>query len=166
MVETRDALGNRVTVEANDYRVLQPRLISDPNRNQTEVVFDTLGLVAGTAIMGKPLPAPVEGDSLAGFAADLTQAQLDRFHDAADPHTVAHALLQNATSRIVYDIDRFRRSQQTNPLDPTKWLAPYSATLARETHASDPLPPQGLKIQISFSFSDGLGREIQKKVQA
>jgi len=28
MVETSDALGNRVTVEANDYRVLQPRLLS------------------------------------------------------------------------------------------------------------------------------------------
>ena len=64
MVETRDALGNRVTVDANDYRVLQPRLVSDPNRNQTEVAFDTLGMVVGTAVMGKPLPAPVEGDSL------------------------------------------------------------------------------------------------------
>ena len=170
MVETRDALGSRVSVEANDYRVLQPRLVSDPNRNQTEVVFDTLGLVAGTAIMGKPLPAPVEGDSLAGFVAELTQAQLDGFHDAADPHATAQALLQNATSRVVYDIDRFWRSQLANPLDHTKWLAPYAATLARETHASDPLPlppaPQGLKIQISFSFSDGFGREIQKKVQA
>ena len=71
MVETRDALGNRVTVDANDYRVLQPRLVSDPNRNQTEVAFDTLGMVVGTAVMGKPLPAAVEGDSLAGFVADL-----------------------------------------------------------------------------------------------
>ena len=58
MVETRDALGNRVTVDANDYRVLQPRLVSDPNRNRTEVAFDTLGMVVGTAVMGKPLPAP------------------------------------------------------------------------------------------------------------
>jgi RHS repeat-associated protein len=166
MVETRDALGSRVSVDANDYRVLQPRLVSDPNRNQTEVVFDTLGLVAGTAIMGKPLPAAVEGDSLAGFVADLTQAQLDNFHDAADPHTIAPTLLQSATTRIVYDIDRFQRSQLANPLDQTKWRAPYAATLARETHASDPLPSQGLKIQISFSYSDGFGREIQKKIQA
>ena len=89
MVETRDALGNRVTVDANDYRVLQPRLVSDPNRNQTEVAFDTLGMVVGTAVMGKPLPAPVEGDSLAGFVTDLTQAQLDAFFDAADPHANA-----------------------------------------------------------------------------
>jgi hypothetical protein len=42
----------------------------------------------------------------------------------------------------------------------------FAATLARETHVSDPLPPDGLKIQISFSYSDGFGREIQKKIQA
>ena len=166
MVETRDALGNRVTVDANDYRVLQPRLVSDPNRNQTEVAFDTLGMVVGTAVMGKPLPAPVEGDTLTGFVADLTQAQLDGFFDAADPHATAPALLQDATTRIVYDLDRFRRTRQANPNDPTQWQPACAATLARETHVSAPLPPQGLKIQLSFSYSDGFGREIQKKIQA
>jgi len=166
MVETRDALGNRVSVEANDYRVLQPRLVSDPNRNQTEVAFDTLGMVVGTAVMGKPLPVPVEGDTLSGFAADLTQAQVDAFFAAADPHTNAPELLSDATTRIIYDLDRFRRTQQANPGDPTKWQPACAATLARETHASAALPPQGLKIQLSFSYSDGFGREIQKKIQA
>ena len=42
----------------------------------------------------------------------------------------------------------------------------FAATLARETHASDPLPPGGLKVQVSLSYSDGFGREIQKKIQA
>ena len=165
MVESRDALGNRVTVNANDYRVLQPRLVSDPNRNQTEVAFDTLGMVVGTAVMGKPLPAPAEGDTLSGFVTDLTQAQLDAF-GATDPHTNAPALLRDATTRIVYDLDRFRRTQQANPNDPTKWQPACAATLARETHAKAPLPPQGLKIQLSFSYSDGFGRGIQKKIQA
>lgn len=163
MVETRDALGNRVTVEANDYRVLQPRLVSDPNRNQTEAKFDTLGMVVGTAVMGKPLPAPVEGDTLDGFVTDLTQ--LDRFFNAADPHAAAVALLEGATTRIVYDLDRFCRTRQAHPNDPTKWQPACAATLARETHASSPLPLQGLKIQLSFSYSDGFGREIQKKIQ-
>lgn len=165
MVETRDALNNRVTVDANDYRVLQPRLVSDPNRNQTEVAFDTLGMVVGTAMMGKPLPAPAEGDSLAGFVTDLTQAQLVGFFDAADPHATA-ALLKDATTRIIYDLDRFQRTRQANPNDPTKWQPACAATLARETHLNAPLPPQGLKIQLSFSYSDGFGREIQKKIQA
>src|SRR5262249_572327 len=92
MTETRDALGNRVTVDANDNRARQPRLVSDPNRNRTEVAFDTLGMVVGTAVMGKPSPAPVEGDALTGFVTDLTQAQLDAFSDAADPHAEAQDL--------------------------------------------------------------------------
>jgi RHS repeat-associated protein len=166
MVETRDALGNRIAADTNDYRVLQARLVSDPNRNQTAVAFDMLGMVVGTAVMGKPLPAPVEGDSLAGFVADLTQAQLDAFFDAPDPHASAQALLQGATTRIVYDLDRFRRTRQASPDDPAKWQPPCAATLARETHVSAPLPPQGLKIQLTFSYSDGFGREIQKKIQA
>ena len=57
---------------------------------------------------------------------------------------------------------RGRRTQTTR----TKWQPACAATLARETHVSAPLPPQGLKIQLSFSYSDGFGREIQKKIQA
>ena len=106
------------------------------------------------------------GDSLAGFAADLTQNEIDNFFDAIDPHTGAHALLRDATTRIVYDVDRFARSRAANPADPAQWQPAYAATLARETHAADPLPPGGLKIQIGFSFSDGFGREIQKKMQS
>lgn len=166
MVETRDALGNRVTVDVNDYRVLQPRLVSDPNRNRTEVAFDALGMVVGTAVMGKPHPAEAEGDSLTGFVTDLTQGELDDFFDADDPHTAAEALLEGASTRIVYDLDRFQRTLQAHPKKPEKWLPPCATTLARETHLHTPLPPQGLKIQLSFSYSDGFGREIQKKIQA
>ncbi len=166
MVETRDALGSRVTVEANDYRVLQPRLVSDPNRNQTEVAFDTLGMVAGTAVMGKPLPAPVEGDTLTGFLADITLSQLDRFMAAprqpsANPKEseatqVVHDLLQGATTRIVYDLERFKRSGEPA----------FAATIARETHVSSLKEGEKSKLQLSFSYSDGFGRETQKKIQA
>ena len=165
-VETRDALGNRVTVEANDYRVLQARLVSDPNRNRTAVAFDILGMVVGTAVMGKPPPAPVEGDSLDGFVTDLTQSQLDAFFDAADPHATAATLLKDATTRIVYDLHRFRRTRDANPNEPDKWQPACAATLARETHVNASPPPQGLKIQIDFTYSDGFGRGIQSKVQA
>ncbi|MEJ7870920.1 MAG: SpvB/TcaC N-terminal domain-containing protein, partial [Rubrobacteraceae bacterium] len=175
-VETRDPLGNRVTVgerdaagnidpnkPGNDYRVLQPRLVTDPNRNRTEVAFDTSGMVAGTAVKGKDDGV---GDTLSGFESDLTQAQVDGFYDVADPRVPAPSLLKGVTTRIVYDFDRFRRTRQAHPEDPTQWLPVYAATLARETHASDALPPQGLEIQVSFSYSDGFGREIQKKIQA
>jgi RHS repeat-associated protein len=179
MLETRDALGSRVTVgertpaglidpnkPGNDYRALQPRLMMDPNRNRSAVAFDALGMVVGTAVMGKPPPAPVEGDSLEGFDADLSQSRMDEFYDSEDPHVPAPDRLKGATTRIIYDLDRFRRTQQAHPDDPSEWLPAYTATLARETHVSDTQPPQVSDIQIGFSYSDGFGREIQKKVRA
>jgi RHS repeat-associated protein len=165
-IEHDDALDNQVTVDASDYRVLQPRLISDPNRNQTEVAFDTLGLVIGTAVMGKPQPAPAEGDSLTGFITDPPQAQIDDFFTAPDPHTAATDLLHDATTRIIYDVDRFRRTRQAHPDDPSQWQPSCAATLTRETHSTAPLPAQGLKIQVGFAYSDGFGRVIQQKGQA
>ncbi len=163
IAETRDALDNRMTVDANDYRVLQPRLVSDPNRNQSEAAFDVLGMVAGTASMGKPLPAPVEGDTLTEFVADLTPAQLDTFLDSANPHLLAAGLLVDASTRVVYDLDRFRRTREADPDDPTTWQPACTATLTRDTHASSPLPPHGLRVQLTLSYSDGFGREIQRK---
>ena len=37
--------------------------------------------------------------------------------------------------------------------------------LARETHAADLAPGEQTTIQHSFSYSDGFGREIQKKLK-
>lgn len=167
MVETRDALNNRVTVDANDYRVLQPRLVSDPNRNQTEVAFDALGLVVGTAVMGKPADNPPQGDRLdAQFSPEPAQELLDAFIDkpreaSPDPNVsaatqAAHDLLANATTRIVYDLTRYMRVGEP----------PFAATIARETHVSELAQGAKSKLQISFSYSDGFGREIQKKIQA
>lgn len=171
--ETRDPLGNRITIgerehvlpdgtvlpakSGHDYRVLQPRRMMDPNRNRTAVAFDTLGLVVGTAVMGKP--EEHLGDSLDDFNADLTEAVvLDHLQNLlADPH----AILQRATTRLVYDLFAYQRTQdQPNPQPAVVY------TLARETHAADLPPGQQTKIQHSFSYSDGFGREIQKKIQA
>ena len=183
MVETRDALNNRVTVDANDYRVLQPRLVSDPNRNRSEVAFDVLGMVVGTAVMGKASPAHQEGDSLAGFDPDPSQSDLDDFFAApveANPAdskrsqatNATQNLLKGATTRIVYDLERFDRTRRAHPNDPAQWQPAVAATIARETHLSDlpkdaqGQPTQQSKLQVSFSYSDGFGREIQKKIQA
>jgi RHS repeat-associated protein len=162
VVRTMDAVGNSA-VATNDYRVLQPALLTDPNGNRSAVSFDVFGLVVGTAVMGKV--TQVLGDSLTGFVADLSQTQISEFFDAEDPRIDARVLLGNATTRIVYDVDRFARTRAANPANPSQWQPAYIATLARETHTSDPLPRHGLKIQINFSFSDGFGRELQKKTQ-
>lgn len=165
--ETKDALENIVST-VNNYRVLQPGKITDPNGNRSEAVFDALGLVAGTAVMGKEREPDgiAKGDSLDGFVADFLQQEINNFFDADDPHEYAAGLLGNASTRIIYDLDRFRQSREQNPDDPAKWQPAFAATLARETHMRDPLPKDGLKIHIGFSYSDGFGREIQKKIQA
>ncbi|MFC9590865.1 SpvB/TcaC N-terminal domain-containing protein [Streptomyces sp. NPDC056944] len=155
-VEVRDPLGNLTTVEANDYRVLQPRLVADANRNRTEVAFDALGMVIATAVMGKAAPAPAEGDTLDGFLVDPAPDHVDALLTAADPDAAAAELLAGATSRVVYDLDRFRRLRRPAVV----------VTLTRETHHHDPLPPHGLRIQTAYGYSDGFGREIQRRTRA
>ncbi len=150
VTRTSDILGNTIAA-VNDYRVLQPRLMTDPNRNRTAVAFDALGMVVATAVMGGE--GENLGDLLEGFDADPLLASLQAF--IADPQAQAVTLLGKATTRIMYDLERYQRVGQP----------PFAATLARETHYRDSGGPQ-TKIQIGFSYSDGFGREIQKKIQA
>src|SRR5207245_564683 len=78
-------------------------------------------------------------------------------HPLANPY----AILGHATTRLVYDLFAYQRTQgQPNPQPAVVY------TLARETHDADLAPNQQTKIQHSFSYSDGFGREIQKKIQA
>jgi RHS repeat-associated protein len=163
LTKSTDALGNTI-LSANDYRTLAPTQLTDPNGNRAAVVFDILGMAAGTAVMGKATESL--GDSFTTFTADLTQTQIDAFYTAADPHTLAGNLLGTATSRVVYDVFQFYNSKQASPADSTKWLPTFAATIVRETHVSDLGAGQQTAMQISFSYSDGFGREIQKKVQA
>jgi RHS repeat-associated protein len=168
--ETRDALGNRMTAgERNvdptrplvrggqDYRVLQPALVMDPNRNRSAVAFDALGFVVGTAVLGKPEESL--GDSLTGFVNDLTDAVVQ--DHLANPLANPQAILGQATTRLVYDLLAYSRTR-----DPANPQPSVVYTLARETHVADLAPGQQTKFQHAFSYSDGLGREIQKKLQA
>jgi RHS repeat-associated protein len=167
MQETKDALENTVIAE-NDYRILAPRLMIDPNSNRSEVAYDALGMIAGTAVMGKenePDGNP-KGDLLDGFEPNLTQNQLETFINKpreAGPSSnesvataIVYELLGKATTRNVYDLDRYRRLNEP----------PFAATIARETHVSDLNENQQSQLQVSISYSDGFGREIQKKIQA
>jgi len=150
-IETIDPIGNITRAEI-DYRVLAPRLLTDANGNRSEVAFDALGLVAGTAVHGKE--GDTEGDSLDGFDPDLDPQTLRSFLD--DPRGAAIRVLRGATTRILYDADRYRHSGKPA----------FAATVARETHVSDLAEGAQTRTQVSISYSDGFGREIQKKLQA
>ncbi|KAH6856079.1 RHS repeat-associated core domain protein [Chaetomium sp. MPI-CAGE-AT-0009] len=135
VAQMQDAVGN-TTSAVHDYRVLQPSLVTDANGNRTAVAFDALGMVTATAIMG---PAEQESGLLQPFI--------------LDPRGQAASLLGRATTRIVYDLNRFRRAGQP----------PFAASLARETHVGMLQPGQASKIHINFTYSDGFGRKIQTK---
>jgi RHS repeat-associated protein len=169
-VETRDALGNRITIgerrpdnsvnptkPGNNYRVLQPDLETDVNRNRSAVALDILGMETGTAVMGKPEEAI--GDTLAGFEPDLSESVV--LEDFIKPLDKAQELLGVATTRLTYDLAAYQRTKEQTEPQPAG-----VHTLRRETHASDLALAQQTMIQQAFSYSDGFGREIQKKAQA
>jgi RHS repeat-associated protein len=156
LMRTEDALRNIVFGE-NDYRTLAPFRITDPNGNRAEVTFDALGMVVGTAVMGKV--DEHKGDLIDdAFISDLDDATL--LAHLAAPLVNPHNILRRATTRLVYDLFAYQRSSDAVRPQPT-----VVYTLTRETHDAD-LAARQTKIQHSFSYSDGFGREIQKKIQA
>lgn len=152
--ESRDPLGNHTSSE-RDYRVLQAWRVSDPNGNATEVAFDALGLVAGGAVRG----TAQDGDSLAGFVADLPEETIAE--DLADPLADPQALLKSAGSRFVSDLHAYHRTRHEPRPEPAA-----VHTMVRERHSTDLAPGEPTRILHQFSYTDGLGREVQRKAQA
>ncbi|RIX60328.1 toxin [Paenibacillus nanensis] len=152
-VQTIDPYQN-ISTAVYDYRVMQPILMTDPNGNRSAAIFDTLGMMVGSAVMGKETERI--GDSLFGFEANLDE---DTLSDAfQQPLLAARGLLLQATSRIIYDPFQYERTKHLeNPLPNAVF------TITRETHIHE-LPPDGESgLQYKFVYSDGFGREIQTK---
>ena len=122
-VSSEDPLQNQVQA-TNDYRVLQPWLLTDPNDNRSAVAFDELGIVVKTALMGK------EGE--------------------ADPNNIGDTL-DDPTTIFEYELFNWKNNGLPN----------YVYSRAREQHGAE-----NSCWQESYSYSDGFGREIQKKIQA
>ena len=85
--EIYDPVDNSVLAQSTTIGCYNLVIITDPNHNRTEVAFDALGMVAGTAVKGKDDSV---GDTLSGvgvskFEPDLTQAEVDEFYDVSDP---------------------------------------------------------------------------------
>ena len=148
-----DALGNTVGSSVNDYRVLQPRIVTDPNRNRSAVAFDALGMVVATAVMGKPgenRRRPARRTSMPIRRSPICKPS-SPIRTAKPPPCWARRRRASSTTSTA--------SARSRPAarSPPRWRAKRTVTIpaARQT-----------KIQVSFSYSDGFGREIQKKIQA
>ncbi|MEZ5936521.1 MAG: SpvB/TcaC N-terminal domain-containing protein [Alphaproteobacteria bacterium] len=187
-----DPLGNSIEV-LNDYQTLQPFLMKDPNGNVSEVAFDPLGMVVGTAVMGKAgrppsqtilgldvaartaliasLRANSEADSLDGFDVDLLQP--------AAPGTPAAVRRQRLRS-LLADPDGGQAAYSASALRPVLAKATsrilydlhafaetakpaVTAVVKRERHAAADASPP---LQVSYGYTDGFGREVQSALQA
>jgi RHS repeat-associated protein len=61
-IQHQQASWNLVSA-SNDYRILAPLTVTDPNQNRTAIAVDELGMLVATALMGKD--GAGEGDTLA-----------------------------------------------------------------------------------------------------
>jgi RHS repeat-associated protein len=169
-VESIDPLGNRITVGRRlpngerdpdgggmDYRVLKPRIVTDANGNRSAAAFDALGMVTGTAVMGKI--GEHAGDSLDGFVPIVSEAETIEFLN--QPLDDPQALLGRATTRVLYDWSAYLRTRHLPEPQPA-----VICTIERETHDSELEPNRKTGVRIGFTYRDGLGREIQQKIQA
>jgi hypothetical protein len=166
-LESVDTYGNRLTAGERDadpakplvrngvdYRLLMTTLIMDSNDNLTLFTYGILGMVAGLAIQGKP--NQIFRDSLTGFKSDLSETEIATY--LADLVAQGQSVLGNATTRTVYDIWAYYRTNsqpQTSPV--------VAASIFRETHVSDLSGGAGSRILQALAYSDGSGRVIQNK---
>lgn len=143
--QVTDPIGSIHSVIAFDWRFLQPLQIKDLNNNLSEARYDMLGMLAGIAIEGKG----TEADDFVNFDPDLSAAQITAFFD--DPVANAPNLPGEATTRFVYNLSSFPA---------------VVATIKRETHYQQS-QASGVpsKLQLSFDYSDGLGKVAMQKKQ-
>lgn len=153
--ETEDALGNKSIVTTFNYRTLSPTRMQDPNLNFSEVLTDELGLVKAMAVLGKGTEADYLTD-LAEFTDPAEQTAIADFFNAPDSVALTHRgkiLLNHATARFVYDFDVFKNTGKPVVV----------ASILREEHF---VKNADAPVQLSFEYSNGLGKVAMKKVQS
>lgn len=156
VVEVRDAAGTVTTAEP-DYRILMPRLITDPNGNRTLATYTPLGLLASVAALGRP--GEEIGDSPEQPGVMFTYG-LDAY-DSSTPDQ-RQPLWVRTTRRTehrwaVVARERARRERAGLPSpDPVE----IDALFERE---EERFPERFLR---SIEYSDGLARLLQTRTQA
>ena len=173
----KDSLSN-IQEGIIDYRVLQPYLSRDINGNYTEIAFNALGLVVGTAVMGKAGRNPAESllgkdnrainqmrinteaDSLQGFTVDLVDSHAyminpDGVNQPAYSANGIRQPLDKASIRVLYDLHRYQKDRKPAGV----------CVISREIHEKQ-AGNNPSQLQLAYSYSDGFGREIQQKIQA
>ncbi|ABO49533.1 YD repeat protein [Desulforamulus reducens MI-1] len=134
-----------------DYTILLPVQITDINDNVSQAFFDPLGMVIATSVFGTMGGKPAGDRDLKEYKAI---PQVDTTFD--DVLANPHKYLQDATTYFYYDLSAWKNKGQ-----PAR-----SVQLTRETHVSDLAAGEKSGMHIQINYSDGFGREIEKKLKA
>lgn len=152
---TENPFGETVSIQQFDPFTLQPTLLRDINGNLSAAVYDETGMPKAMALMGKG----DEADHLDGIfpgTSDDEDALIRQFFRATEwsaVESLAKKLLGGATERYLADYHAWTREGKPA----------CTATITRERHfKDDPDSP----IQITISYSNGLGDVILSKNQA
>ena len=160
--ETEDAIGNKAKVDLFNFRTLSAQRMRDPNNNLSEAFVDELGLIKAMVVMGKDNNSDgigEEADDLIGlteFTEAAETALVNNFFNAPDSvqlTTIGKNLLQHATAHFVYDFDVYKNTGKPAVV----------ASIVREEHFQK---NNNSPVQLTFEYSNGLGKVVMKKVQA
>jgi RHS repeat-associated protein len=141
------------TLAEIDYNVMQPWQLTDTNQIAHQVLFDPLSMVIATSIF-KPAQGsqPREGDG------DLSDYVVRT--DATFESVLANKnyYLQEAASFFYYNLFAWVDGCAAGHCQPASYIS-----LVRQDYVSDPAPGG---MQTEVGYSDGFGREIEKKLEA
>lgn len=155
-----DPLGNETNVDLFSYRTLSPWLLRDANDNRTGVRFDELGLVSQTFVMGKE--TEYRGDFMDMASTEVSAADRPGSVLMYDfRYYTSGGVLPNRVSVTVRENHYYSKPVPGTQADLANWL--------QNLFGGQPDTPQtdnNPVWQTSYSYSDGAGNEVLKKVQA
>lgn len=152
IIEITDPLGNG-TKGVIDYNIVEPYKLIDPNDNESEVLYDPLGVAVVTTHQGTVLD---DSNTIQKYGNNLVDDYTRRNDESFDNIlTNPSDYLQEADSFLFYDFDSWRT--ENKPL--------RSIRLTRENlvHDGKGNIDNSFKIQIGLDYQDGYGRIIQSK---
>lgn len=154
---SEDPNGNRTEMTKFDFRVLLPSVMKDMNDNETELLFDIIGIPTALAIKGTNNES---GDALNDLDVNISSNTLIQFFTDNYDEPQARTFLKNATARYIYYLGEVAEADGTITYDNHPACA---ATISREKHVFQNV---NSALQTSFQYSDGSGNIIVAKMQA
>ncbi|BAU54872.1 SpvB/TcaC N-terminal domain-containing protein [Mucilaginibacter gotjawali] len=162
MVKTVDAVKNEANAEAFNYRAMGPLRLRDANDNRIGVRYDELGRVVNTFVMGKE--TEFKGDPM-----DLNSAEASPLDQPSSVLTydfryyTTSGALPNRVTITVREQHYYAEPEPETQSAIVSWL---SNLFGGGANNNQPQIQTNVTWQTSYSYSDGSGHEVLKKVQA